>query len=710
MAEARAPPPPPTIPAFSMADDEPEPQRGEDSYDLLSGWARSLSVSPRLYPTYGNSSANSMHMGLEGGSMSSTFGSYRGLGDASPVLGPSNGPRKQSLTVGTGLSPVLGPTHMNAGSNWGGLGGIGSGSSAMLMASGQGTAFDYSSFGQYHSNSPSGDHLQIPHSPQSHELGRQISNPGVAQSYSNIDEDRSMSPQDLPPPLNTHSPLPPASPILHSPINGTPKSEQDALPAMEHSIDPPADEDPRIRAYAKLEFPTFDIYIQKLSVIVGRRPAPAKEAVPAPAPRVSSVQPPTPSDSKREESESHANGVKLEDFVNGMGEEARREGQLLQVKVEQPLEGLIMEVKQEDVAFPQPSLAPDSGSGSPVGAAPFSEFIRSSPPPSVIQPSNSSADAYNAASNPPLTADALATAAETRDLLDMLTLAVAEGNQSQHFDNQTPVQAPSEPASAPEAASIAESASGFAPLPPPRQILTDIDLGPIRAVSRQHARLYFDYELGQWAIEVLGRNGVVVEGKWKAKGEREGLGKRTKIQIAERIFYFVLPTIDTPAQASDPNDISTVSGNLEEHDSSSDDDHDDDGESSSLSEMSDSAIELSPLLNPVILPQPPVPTLTDSTPALPPLPPLSPRKAEKKARASVSAKATTSASTVASASTNPLALAPPARQAARNINYSGGATAGKRLEVLQAVRSAKSGGLGKGAGKMAGGRGKGKMG
>jgi len=57
-------------------------------------------------------------------------------------------------------------------------------------------------------------------------------------------------------------------------------------------------------------------------------------------------------------------------------------------------------------------------------------------------------------------------------------------------------------------------------------VTTDIDLGPIRAVSRQHARLYFDYELGGWAIEVLGRNGVVVEGKWKAKGEREPLSKR----------------------------------------------------------------------------------------------------------------------------------------------------------------------------------------
>ena len=81
---------------------------------------------------------------MDSGGMSATFGSYRGLGDASPLLGPSSGPpRQQSLTVGTGLSPVLGPTHMHSSSSasWG-LGGIGSGSSAMLMASGQGNAFD----------------------------------------------------------------------------------------------------------------------------------------------------------------------------------------------------------------------------------------------------------------------------------------------------------------------------------------------------------------------------------------------------------------------------------------------------------------------------------------------------------------------------------------------------------------------------------------
>lgn len=54
----------------------------------------------------------------------------------------------------------------------------------------------------------------------------------------------------------------------------------------------------------------------------------------------------------------------------------------------------------------------------------------------------------------------------------------------------------------------------------------DVDLGNIKAVSRDHARLYFDHDLGSWALTVHGRNGVVVEGRWKAKGETVPLRKR----------------------------------------------------------------------------------------------------------------------------------------------------------------------------------------
>jgi hypothetical protein len=64
------------------------------------------------------------------------------------------------------------------------------------------------------------------------------------------------------------------------------------------------------------------------------------------------------------------------------------------------------------------------------------------------------------------------------------------------------------------------------PTRPTQQIHVDVDLGPIKAVSRDHARLYFDYPRSAWALEVKGRNGVVVDGRWRARGEQIVLNHR----------------------------------------------------------------------------------------------------------------------------------------------------------------------------------------
>ncbi|KAI9612682.1 hypothetical protein H4Q26_007839 [Puccinia striiformis f. sp. tritici PST-130] len=93
----------------------------------------------------------------------------------------------------------------------------------------------------------------------------------------------------------------------------------------------------------------------------------------------------------------------------------------------------------------------------------------------------------------------------------------------------------------------------------------DVDLGPIRAVSRKHAALFYDSEFGRWCIEVLGRNGCVVDGRWKARSEIIPLRFRTKIQIAERIFYFILPeppsspAVVVPAKVNDNNSNHLIS-------------------------------------------------------------------------------------------------------------------------------------------------------
>jgi hypothetical protein len=60
----------------------------------------------------------------------------------------------------------------------------------------------------------------------------------------------------------------------------------------------------------------------------------------------------------------------------------------------------------------------------------------------------------------------------------------------------------------------------------PSAVTVDVDLGPIKAVSRDHARLYFDYQRSAWVLEVRGRNGVVVDGRWRARGEKVVLNQR----------------------------------------------------------------------------------------------------------------------------------------------------------------------------------------
>lgn len=158
--------------------------------------------------------------------------------------------------------------------------------------------------------------------------------------------------------------------------------------------------------------------------------------------------------------------------------------------------------------------------------------------------------------------------------------------------------------------------------------------------------------------------------------------RRTKIQIAERIFYFVLPTIEpiepttlAPLQEAPMSDSDSSLSSAESD------------ESSSLSELSSSDCELSPVIPPTyLLRSPPAIKVTDAW---------SPPRA--------------------STSNLLLALAPPPRAASKGVTYTEilpytegavGATAGKRLEVLQAVRNGGKGGKG-GGGKGGGGKGKG---
>lgn len=54
----------------------------------------------------------------------------------------------------------------------------------------------------------------------------------------------------------------------------------------------------------------------------------------------------------------------------------------------------------------------------------------------------------------------------------------------------------------------------------------DVDLGPLKSVSRLHARIEYEEEEEHFVLVVLGRNGAWVDGAWCGKGSKVALSER----------------------------------------------------------------------------------------------------------------------------------------------------------------------------------------
>ncbi|KZT27013.1 hypothetical protein NEOLEDRAFT_1240670 [Neolentinus lepideus HHB14362 ss-1] len=86
----------------------------------------------------------------------------------------------------------------------------------------------------------------------------------------------------------------------------------------------------------------------------------------------------------------------------------------------------------------------------------------------------------------------------------------------------------------------------------------DVDLGPLKSVSRLHAKIEYDDEDERFVLVVIGRNGAWVDGVWSPSGSRVPLSERSKIQIASRTFHFVLPPPPAPEDSPSPSSHSSV--------------------------------------------------------------------------------------------------------------------------------------------------------
>ncbi|KAI9022335.1 fork head domain-containing protein, partial [Phycomyces nitens] len=72
----------------------------------------------------------------------------------------------------------------------------------------------------------------------------------------------------------------------------------------------------------------------------------------------------------------------------------------------------------------------------------------------------------------------------------------------------------------------------------------DIPLGNTKSVSRQHARLFYNFTTQRFEMMVFGKNGAFVNEQFVEKGVTVPLENRTKIQIGEVCFIFLLPRMD----------------------------------------------------------------------------------------------------------------------------------------------------------------------
>eukprot|EP00252_Welwitschia_mirabilis_P017239 TRINITY_DN38214_c0_g1_i1.p1 TRINITY_DN38214_c0_g1~~TRINITY_DN38214_c0_g1_i1.p1 ORF type:complete len:163 (+),score=13.86 TRINITY_DN38214_c0_g1_i1:275-763(+) len=73
----------------------------------------------------------------------------------------------------------------------------------------------------------------------------------------------------------------------------------------------------------------------------------------------------------------------------------------------------------------------------------------------------------------------------------------------------------------------------------------DIDLASLGGgmnISRQHARIYYDFDKKRFALDVIGKNGCIVEGVHYVPGNPPvKLDSQNLLQIGDKKFYFLLP-------------------------------------------------------------------------------------------------------------------------------------------------------------------------
>lgn len=69
----------------------------------------------------------------------------------------------------------------------------------------------------------------------------------------------------------------------------------------------------------------------------------------------------------------------------------------------------------------------------------------------------------------------------------------------------------------------------------------DVNLGPSKSISRRHAQIFYNFGTGRFELSIMGKNGAFVDDNFVERGSTVPLKNKTKIQIGQIPFQFVLP-------------------------------------------------------------------------------------------------------------------------------------------------------------------------
>lgn len=72
----------------------------------------------------------------------------------------------------------------------------------------------------------------------------------------------------------------------------------------------------------------------------------------------------------------------------------------------------------------------------------------------------------------------------------------------------------------------------------------DVNLGPSKSISRRHAQIFYNFGTGRFELSIIGKNGAFVDDTFVERGITVPLKNKTKIQIGQIPFQFVLPEQD----------------------------------------------------------------------------------------------------------------------------------------------------------------------